>query len=366
MLLQENILKILSPIRMADEKTQTDPDFWVRSYRTEAGRDLPNYALVYFLFEDLLKFRNLGREDKTAWTFPIDFNGRLFLLSYRKAGLGIFALNKEKDEHDAKIIAARIRTAVTIASSFFEDIASRAVNASNFNIVNKCKELFERYQYFLNLYQKVSKKLKTRDGRIHIRRYQEMQWVALAVIESFFSWTEHLFIHFAVIAGGEHDGQAISRLIKGEWKEKFKKAIPLANRDIEEYYKQLVSVKDQIRNYVTHGAFGKDGRAFNFHSKTGAVPVNITTKNNQTQYSISGTTNFDDKKVIKLIDTFIQHLWSSNLKPAMEYTQNSQLPTILTLSRNGQYAKAMKSLKLMHELIMVLDHEFDQAVDMDF
>jgi len=63
------------------------------SARTEAGRSLPPYYLVYFLLIDLLKFPSLGQWEKTAWTVPVRFRGRLYGIEHRKMGLGVFEPN---------------------------------------------------------------------------------------------------------------------------------------------------------------------------------------------------------------------------------------------------------------------------------
>ena len=63
----------------------------VLSSRTDGGRDLPPYYLVYFLLVDLLGFPNLGQWEKVAWTVPVRYRGRLYGIEHRKMGLGIFA-----------------------------------------------------------------------------------------------------------------------------------------------------------------------------------------------------------------------------------------------------------------------------------
>ena len=75
-------LERLFPIKPVDENTETKKDFLFSATRSDAGRHLPDYYLVYFLFSDLLGFKNLGKFDKVAWSFPIDFNGKAFLIEY--------------------------------------------------------------------------------------------------------------------------------------------------------------------------------------------------------------------------------------------------------------------------------------------
>src|SRR5262249_50696178 len=86
-------------------------DFLLTAQRTNAGRDLPDYYLVYFLLVDLFGFKDLGKSEKIAWSVPIDFNGRAFLIEHRKMGLGVFAHDSEAEENAASQIVIQIRKA---------------------------------------------------------------------------------------------------------------------------------------------------------------------------------------------------------------------------------------------------------------
>lgn len=68
--LKEKILNALKPLKEADENTKAEKNFLFTAQRTEAGRSLPPYHLVYFLLRDLLGFRDLGRFEKVAWSIP--------------------------------------------------------------------------------------------------------------------------------------------------------------------------------------------------------------------------------------------------------------------------------------------------------
>jgi hypothetical protein len=58
---------------------------------------------------------------------------------------------------------------------------------------------------------------------------------------------------------------------KNEWSEKFKCALDISELISKQFYDQLLDIRRELRNFVAHGAFGKDGKAFNFHSGAGAV-----------------------------------------------------------------------------------------------
>src|SRR2546430_16485883 len=83
--LREMALRAISPIKPPDSNAQLDRLVW-EARRTEAGRSLPHYYLVYFLLVELLRFPNLGRSEKIAWSIPMDFEGTIYLVDHRKFG----------------------------------------------------------------------------------------------------------------------------------------------------------------------------------------------------------------------------------------------------------------------------------------
>ncbi|MCP1994385.1 hypothetical protein [Flavobacterium sp. HSC-61S13] len=373
---KQDALKILSPIKPADNETKAEKDFLFSAIRSDAGREIQDYYLVYFLFVKLLGFKNLGQFEKIAWSVPIDYNGKAFLIEHRKFGVGIFIQNKD-DEEEAKIITKKINGAIKSSRPYFNYLANEAVKSSKINIVNNNEDLFNRYNYFLKLYKSEFEEKENKNKEqitfenkfvfgssdyIHLRN--STKWLAISVIEAFFSWTEHLFIHLSVITQKIKTGGEVSRLIDAEWKDKFRMAI--SDHTLEKYFNDLLLIRNQVRNFVAHGAFGKDGNAFYFHSGAGAVPVIMDFNRNKNRFSFSGKLSFNDEEVINLIELFINDLFTSNLKPALIYTQENNLITILPHASNGFYESAMQDVETMEKFCHYLHNMFDNAANMDF
>ena len=132
--------------------------------RTEAGRRLPPYYFAYFLLVDLLNFRNIGRFEKIAWSVPVDFEGKAFLIEHRKFGVGVFAENLPDDEAAAAEIVHLIQNGVKAAQPYFDQLASDAVAGSNLNVVNKSSQLFDRYRYHSKLHREKHEEAEHRKG----------------------------------------------------------------------------------------------------------------------------------------------------------------------------------------------------------
>lgn len=364
------------------------------SSRTSASRRLPPYYLVYFLFVDLLRYPRMGQGEKSAWTVPVRYQGRVYGVEHRKFGLGIFAPNLDPNarmsgtpsaqaEQDACVIADLITRAVSAAEPYFRWRAEQAVSTPNLNVINRSDSLFDRYQYFHDRFQQLSAEAELRkdekvvdksilaDGTTLISTSfpsfvlrQEADWNAQAAIEAFFSWTEHVFIHIAILLGQLRSGDEVARLADSDWKAKFKAALDISDDQTKAHYDNLLDLRAQVRNFMAHGSFGKRGEAFTFHSGAGAVPV-VLTEDQRHKFSLTGRIAFDEKTAIAGIESFLEHLWSGDRAP-MRLHVFSGLPSILTYALDGTYRDALRSEEAMDDFVKYLHGVFDRAADMDW
>ncbi len=68
---KENALKILFPIKQVDDNTKANEKLLFFAERSDAGREIQDYYLVYFLFVNLLGFKDTGRSEKLAWSIQL-------------------------------------------------------------------------------------------------------------------------------------------------------------------------------------------------------------------------------------------------------------------------------------------------------
>jgi hypothetical protein len=394
--------RAINPIKPADESTQSPArNFLFDAKRSDAGRSLPPYYLVYFLLVELLDFKDLGRFDKVAWSIPIDLDGVAYLIEHRKFGVGVFVQNKDTDEPQAQRIVSLIKKGVKAAAPFFKWKAEKAIQESKLNVRNVSAPLFARYAYFRDSFSAAaaSAEALTKDYQASFQQRQlspywgysikggqdlsvperiekfkipstrakeRASWLALAAIEAFFSWTEHVFIHVAMLQCNITTGDQLTKIIGAEWNVKFKAVFDLTDVVAKKYLDDLIVLRRQLRNFVAHGAFGKEGEAFSFHSGAGAVPVVLDYTQASPRFSLSPELGFDDEEALALIEKFIGYFWSGSREPARLYIQESSLPLILTRAADGSYAAAMGSVDDMREYIDYLGGQFDRAGDMDW
>lgn len=364
--------------------------------RTNRGRDLPPYYLVYFLLVDLLGFANLGQWEKVAWIVPIRYLGRLYSIEHRKMGLGIFAPTYKKDlrkigqaiasgtpsdeaERHAAEICELIKKAVAKAEPYFEWRAAQAAGGSKLSVTNNSNWLFERYEYLRDEYKRLDDEFERKKDERNITEYPDggivsvwpayairrhAEWTGQAAIDAFFSWTEHAFIHIAILKGVLKTGDEVAALAEGDWKAKFKTALSIDDAEMKRRYEVLLDLRAQIRNYMAHGAFGKRGQAFRFHSGAGAVPV-LLTRRQQHSYTLTGNPSFGEKTALNEIDAFIHYLYTTDVAIALEHVQ-SGLPSILTYAADGTYDRVMNTMGHMKEFIEYMNHQVDRSANMDW
>jgi hypothetical protein len=377
-------LRALGSIRPIAPETLAESKFLLPAQRTSSGRDLPAYYLVYFLLVNLLGFKNLGKFEKVSWSVPIDFNGRVFLVEHRKMGIGVFAYDAKAEEDVARQVVIRIQKAVKAAQPFFEWLATRAVENSSVNVVNKSNSLLDRFKFLRETYRAKAKEALDRKDEVIVEKGEtasstwtsvqmpswqiskEARWLALAAIDAFFSWTEHVFIHISILTGALATGNEIAKLAEAEWQAKFKQALSLTDPTTKDFFDKLMVIRKELRNFVAHGAFGKQGEAFEFHSCVGAVPVLLPHLAGSRKFLLGESFTFDEDAALAIIEKFIDHLWSGVRAPAEIYIQQSGLPLILTMASDGTYAQAMTSVDEMTELVEYLSWQSDEAANMDW
>lgn len=373
--------KAIEPLKQVDPNDKAYQQLFMSAKRTDAGRDLPAYYLIYFLLVDLLGFRNNGRWEKTAWSVTVEFQGTPFLIDHRKFGLGIFGMDGLETEATAARVATCLHRAVKAARPYFDWRAEVAASQSRLNIVNRSRDLFEHFDFHLRLYDARSTEAEARKDEViktqirpcawTIRRpsydlQREARHYAIAAIEGFFSWTEHVFIHIAILRGIISTGREVGDLAKAEWADKYKTALDVTDAADKRFYDELTELRRQLRNFVAHGSFGKDGEALAFHSDAGAVPMLLPHKRTKTAYRFGSGLDFRLAPSIALIKSFTEHLWTGTRLPAKTYIQEYQHPAILTYVADGTYAAAMRSDAAMEEFATFLARRMDDATNMDF
>lgn len=376
---RKRVASLLECLRLRRPLNSADRMALFLGSRTNGGRALPDYFLVYFLLVDLLEFPNFGQDEKVAWSVPVQYEGRIYVVEHRKMGLGIFepqldttkhisGPTTEQGERDSVEICTLIQKACDLAGPYFEWRAQLQAKGSDLNVVNHSSWLFERYTFFCTEAYRAAEEGETqRERRDYTNAWyasRHAEWFAQSAIEAFFSWTEHAFIHLAILQGKLVTGEQVRVVAAADWRAKFKAAIDVSEGTAKAHYDRLLDLRIQIRNFLAHGSFGKRGEAFSFHSGAGAVPLLIS-ESRKSPFHMAGRPATHDFRALSQIQEFIDWLWSTRLAAAKLHL-DSTMPSILTYAADGTYASAMRDEDSMKEFVTQLEKRWDDAANMDW
>ena len=384
---KERALSAIRPIKRVELSHQEWASASARSKRTTAGNQLPEYYLVYFLLVELLSFETFRSGEKLAWSIPIDLEGQIYLIEYRKLGLGVFAPISPDSECRAARIVRLIKKGIRRSESHFRLRARQAVERSSVAVMNYSNRLYDRYHYFQDQHRSKCEEAKQNAGREtktyypsgivgielpEVRLRQEAEWLAFAAIESFFSWTEHVFIHLAILQGNCTTAGEVDQLAFADWNDKFRGALDISDPEINLYHSKLLRIRKRFRNLGAHGAFGPDGEAFIFPSGTGVVPVALTHVGNEHSYRFAGEFDhfrtgggFVGQEEIEVIDGFVDCIRSGNLKHAWVFLDAGLHPNLTEAARRELY-KAMVSCAAMERFVEYESFMVDAYANMEF
>ena len=377
--IRERVREAVWPLQGVDS-----PEYAPRGgYWTNSGERLPEYYLVYFLLVDLLEFDYVGQHEKVAWGIPVDLNGYVLSIEFRKPGLGIVAYDGDEPEVAATEIVRLIKRGLPEATPYFNWRAEEAAKGSEMNVLNRAPDLYDRFTFLLNLYEEkcTEYEANTEDGSIRWgggntvddkgangREWEQAQWLATSAIESFFSWTEHVFIHLAILQGRCLTAHQVRNLASGEWKDKFKAAFDLSDNEVKQYYDELEQIRVRTRNFVAHGAFGKDGDAFELHSTAGAIPVRLVRGNGRREFRFESEDlkpGRHDRENIELIKDFVSYVRSGALAPAWVYIDRGGTANLVE-ARDGRYREVMVSVEAMQRYADSWEYLADMYMNFDF
>jgi hypothetical protein len=91
---------------------------------------------------------------------------------------------------------------------------------------------------------------------------------------------------------------------------------------LKDFYDKLVTIRQELRNFVAQGLFGTQGEAFQFHSSAGAVPALLPHRAGSRKLSLGDDLAFDVEQPVRIIEAFIPHLWSGSRASAEIYMQH--------------------------------------------
>ena len=341
-------------------------------------RDIPhnNYYLIFLMMVDLLEYEYEGPHEKFCYGISLKFKGHIYTINYQKFGMRIIC----SKGGDGEVLYNTLVKGMGAAKPYFEWRADQASMSSDLNLESKCRKLWCKYQYFRGQSEILQNKLKQTENKAEIVKVgkgttysylvscnslNQGMWMHEAAVDAFFAWCEQALVHIAILMGKLTSGEEIITLLKGEFRQKCKLVLNLDLTNDKLVYDDISNLRNELRNYVAHGSFGKDGSAFSFHTAIGAVPLNIVDNKSRFKVTFYGSDGRDWADDYDRIDKFYEQLWANGRAPAKQHLEG-EFPCILTHASDGIYNQAMVSEADMEEYLEYLGRSIEDHWNMDW
>ncbi|MBY6140661.1 hypothetical protein KUV26_14550 [Leisingera daeponensis] len=333
------------------------------------------------LLVDLLEFEYSGPFEKLAYSIPVEYKGQIYRVNYEKFGMRIIV----PENGDPQGLYRQLEKGMKAAKRYFLWRADQAAGTDNLNLVSKCHSLWEKYLFLRGRSENLRDQAEASKGEVHHEKgsgdhegsiwatfsfpsfeyKQQADWLHEAAVDAFFAWCEQALVHVAVLLGKLKNGREITDLLNGNFGDKCRLVFNYADPADKRACDDILALRTEIRNYVAHGSFGKDGSTFQFHSKVGAVPLKILDAPKSGSFAFVTESDYDQRRDFERIERFLSQLWSGKREPAKLYIETN-LPCILTYVTNGKYQRAMRTVEDMKAFLEGLTRMWDDAANMDW
>jgi hypothetical protein len=333
--------------------------------------------IVFIIFVNLKGFPFSGAWEKVAWEIPIKFKNEEFILSHRKFGFEIVALEDCVKTNELAIEAIKlIRKAIPYTESLIEPLVKEKVNNREVTINNEFPTLKRRYNYLRKKaeaeYKRDYKELKieTIDGLDeYLTETEKYVYYTSAMLDAFFSLVEHVFVGLIPFLRDKNiKSLKVEEYILSNWKEKYKYVFNLSeDKEANKQLEKLLFIKEQFRNPLSHGNYLKDGSSLKIHMEyVGAIPMKLTQANKNLHYSFKGLNNLSFETICETLDLFISYLTTNErTKFGMMYL-NSELPIFLNKEMRTKNLRAMRSENAFRNHMNRLEKMINDHRNMDW
>lgn len=257
--------------------------------------------IVFLLLVNIKKFPFTGQWEKVAWDIPIKYKNVEFILSHRKFGFAIIAL--EKDAQTISLgteLNEKLRKAIPYCEKLIEPVVRQKVINRELTVSNEFNSLLRRYNFFR---EKASEEFKRNYQELSIHdltldeyftETEKCDYYTCAMLDAFFSLLEHTLVGLIPFMREKKFKKIdVERFILENWKSKYKFIFDLGRDELaKETYDKLLEIKENFRNPFSHGNYLRDGSTIQIHMEhVGAIPMKLTRTKQNLNFSFKGVGN---------------------------------------------------------------------------
>lgn len=288
-----NVIKEYTPTK--GEDISSFHNLLIKNY------EIPSYIIANIFFK-YLGFNNFGKDEKVWWHTFFTYKGVIFCIHDYK--FGTWSINcKYKNEKEIILsneIAGILKCASNLADEIVKQTCLDDINNKKFWIKNNYHELISLYEYYKH---ELKNKLKNKNS---VRYTDEILYKTIPVVISFYSFLE--FFLDVVFAFSCKD-MSLKDFRNLSWQERFKLLINVEpGQKINPIYEDLVNIKKNFRNPITHGLGNETGLLVYSEYEGGLIPISYKLYNEKIELSFCSFKEQDSLDILKTFDSFIHFI----------------------------------------------------------
>jgi hypothetical protein len=235
--------------------------------------------LPYLALVQIIGCRDLGTAEKTMWQVPFRYDRIEAMLTYEKFGLRLH-LDVPHDGDDSQKLAAAIvgklnAIVKTIEKETLQNLAKQKLDNGEVTLLNQQHRLRRAYEHFRTEAEQLlaaseaddTRELETIEKGDFLTRgisktFERLEiggFNAIAAINAYFSWLEHILTLALAFGGVDPSGETLCDHIGNRWGDKFRRIFNTLDADANRLLGRLHQVAEDYRNTFGHGGFDKHG-----------------------------------------------------------------------------------------------------------
>jgi hypothetical protein len=375
--------------RLAPVLDKFEPSDGAR-YRARVAVDrerVPVPSLLYMALVQVVGCPDLGTADKTLWRVPFRYEGIEAMLAYEKFGVRLY-LDVAEDGGGSERLAAEVvgklnAIVKTIERESLQDLAERKLENGEVTLRNQHHRLRRAYEHFRAEAEETlaaSEADDTRElGTVEegdllsrgiskmFRRLEVGGFNAIAAINAYFSWLEHVLTLALAFGSTDPAGGTLRDHIGNRWGDKFRRVFDTQDAAANRVLARMHEVAEDYRNTFGHGGFDKLGATVGVQIEgIGAIPARLTDVRRSPHfelYPFAPVSFAEVTAVLDEVDRFLREHPAT--KHAMEFIESGFDVPFDSDSRR-EYADEMTSDERFRTFLAKRAEELDCLANMEF
>jgi hypothetical protein len=348
---------------------------------------MPVPWLPYIALVQVIGCRDLGPADKTMWQVPFRYDGIEVMLTHEKFGVRLY-LGVAEDGGGSQRLAAEIvgklnAIVKTIEKEALQDLAEQKLDNGEVTLRNQHHRLRRAYEHFRTEAEQIlaaseaddTRELGTvEEGDFLLRgiskTFQRLEvggFNAIAAINAYFSWLEHVLTLALAFGGADPAGGTLRDHIGNRWGDKFRRVFNTQDTDANRILGRLHEVAEDYRNTFGHGGFDKLGATVGVQIEgIGPIPARLTDVRRSPHFELYPFAPLSFEQVTAVLDEVDRFLHEH---PATKYAVafiETGFDVPFDPDSRREYADAMKSEDRFTRFLDERGEEIDRIANMEF